>query len=77
MPVKNPHAPYFPRSVSEGGHDSDEISLAPYMIEGLKTREMVAAYYNKVNDADTELGTLLKLINEQDYQQQDSLHLYQ
>ena len=54
--TKNPHAPYFPKPPSKGGHDPEQIKIPPYLIDAPKTREMVAAYYNKVKDMDQELG---------------------
>ncbi|MDZ7722267.1 MAG: sulfatase [candidate division KSB1 bacterium] len=60
--TKNPHAPYFPEPPPEGGHHPEKIKIPPYLINAPHTREMVAAYYNKVKDMDKEVGQCRELL---------------
>ncbi|MDZ7722229.1 MAG: sulfatase [candidate division KSB1 bacterium] len=64
MATRDPHAPYFPKSVRTGGIDPDELQLAPYIVDGPKTRQLVAAYYANVQNMDAELGDYIELIRE-------------
>lgn len=58
----DPHGPWT-RGPSQR-YDPDQLSVPPYLHDNRTTRELLARYYAEITQFDTQVGNLLKLLDE-------------
>ncbi len=64
---KEPHTPYVPIPISQGGTDPAKIQLNSKMVDTPDTRRVVAAYYDNIMTMDRQFGDVLEWVEQYDW----------
>jgi len=58
------HSPHLPWKAGPGDYDPNQLTLPPYLVDNVETRQCLADYYSEVTDFDNEVGKWMKLIDD-------------